>query len=241
MKVVAFVPARGGSKRIPRKNVMLFSGEPLIYWTIKAAQAADLPVYVSTDDHSIAHYAATLGAMVIDRPAEMATDQSPDIEWVKHAIGVTDCDVFAILRPTSPFRTADTIKLAMQRFFDVQPHSLRAVEAVKQHPYKMWRITQDKSSPTMWMEPFVDQSLDEVPVHSRPTQTLPHVYVQNASLEIAWTGMVMDTGTISGTKILPFFTEGYEGFDLNTPEDLMLAGAILASGLVTMPRYEVKV
>ena len=74
------------------------------------------------------------------------------------------------------------------------------------------------------------------PWHSLPTQTLWKVYVQNASLEIAWTRVLQEHGNISGNRIMPFFTEGYEGFDFNTEDDWILAEALLERGLVTLPK-----
>jgi CMP-N,N'-diacetyllegionaminic acid synthase len=87
------------------------------------------------------------------------------------------------------------------------------------------------------MTPVCDASRsDGTPWHSSPTQTLPPVYVQNASLEMAWTYVVKQFGTIAGRKIAPFFTEGYEGFDINTPDDdWREAERLIAEGLVDLP------
>ena len=141
--------------------------------------------------------------------------------------------MFAILRPTSPFRTAATIRRAYDQFKrtpDVD--SLRAVEPVKQHPGKMWAY----EGPGYPITPLLGYTRsDGVPWHSAPTQTLPTFYVQNASLEMAWTRTVTQLGSIAGKKVLPFFTKGYEGFDLNTPEDWELAEQLIATGKVQLP------
>src|SRR5207249_2623554 len=107
--------------------------------------------------------------------------------------------------PTSPFRRAETIQRAWRRFLSAGSlDSLRAVELCRQHPGKMWVVEGDR------IRPLLRGDESEVPWHSRPYQALPTVYVQNASLEIAWVRTVHDTRTIAGHAIVPFFTEDYE-------------------------------
>jgi N-acylneuraminate cytidylyltransferase len=193
-------------------------------------------VIVSTDSEEIAAIARHYGAEVpFLRPAPFAGDTSPDIEWLEYTLtelgrlGRT-WDCFSLLRPTSPFRTADTIRRAWHRFV-TQPgaDSLRAIEKCAQHPGKMWVIRGERMLPLM---PFETAGR---PWHSTPYQALPPVYVQNASLEIAWTRVVFDTRTIAGNTLVPFFTEGYEGFDINDPTDWMVAERLLADGGVVLP------
>lgn len=234
MNIVALIPARGGSKRIPGKNVKLLAGKPLLEWTIDAAQESGVfdDVCVSTSDHLISFLAQTWPFVrVLDRPREYSSDDAPDIWWVRHALYSLDTlpDAFAILRPTSPFRTADTIRRAWAEFQHPSFSSMRAVEPVRQHPGKMWQVVAPPPSPRIPMVPLIGdewpwpvgplETTGGLPWHSRPTQTLPTVYVQNASLEIAWSWCVTVFGSISGPQIAPFFTEGWEGFDINTPED----------------------
>jgi CMP-N,N'-diacetyllegionaminic acid synthase len=225
MNIVALIPARGGSKRIPGKNIKPLGGKPLIQWTIEAAQQSGVFswVAVSTEDAAIAEVALACGAVVLSRSADSARDESPDIQWVREVLageffsGFRKPDAFAILRPTSPFRTADTIRRALVEFTSHPCDSLRAVEPVKQHPFKMWILQRN----TGRIVPFnaMQWHFNGAPAHSCPTQVLPPFYAQNASLEIAWTTTVTEKGDIAGDNILPFFTEGWEGFDINTPED----------------------
>jgi CMP-N,N'-diacetyllegionaminic acid synthase len=239
-KAIAFIPARSGSKRIPNKNVRELGGHPLIAYTIRAAIESDVfaAVVVSTDSPEYAAIARHYGATVLTRPAKLAADDSPDIEWVRHALAAHPCDVFSILRPTSPFRTKDTIIRAIGEFTrNSACDSIRAVERVRQHPGKMWRLMQGEGgpiSPLQGVQTYTD-GRRTVPYHSMPTQQLPEVYVQNASLEIAHARAVKDTGTISGMRVYPFRTVGYEGFDLNTEEDWLLAAALVESGRVELP------
>jgi len=131
---------------------------------------------------------------------------------------------------TSPFRQPETIQRASQSFAsEAGIDSLRAVEKCKQHPGKMWVVRGQR------LLPFLPLGTAEQPWHSSQYQTLPLVYAQNASLEMAWTRVVREQHTIAGTAILPFFTQDYEGFDVNQPLDWLLAETILQHGLATLP------
>src|SRR5205823_218155 len=139
-------------------------------------------------------------------------------------------DSFSLLRPTSPFRRPDTIRRAWQRFLGAGPvDSLRAVELCRQHPGKMWVVEGDRMRPLLRGDPTGP------PWHSRPYQALPPVYAQNASLEIAWARTVADAGTIAGHVIVPFMTEGHEGFDVNDATDWGYAEHLVASGEAGLP------
>lgn len=233
--IVGLVPARGGSKRIKNKNIKMLAGKPLLAWTIKAAQESgvfDAGIFVSSDSREILDVASEYGAWENERPAEYATDTSPDIEWIQHlfksALFLNDVrpDAFAILRPTSPFRTAETIRRAWNIFKNEHCDSLRAVEKVKQHPGKQWVLAHN------YMIPLLIQP--QHPWHSSQYPTLPEVYVQNASLEIAWTDTVAKYGNQAGERVIPFFTEGWEGFDLNYELDFKMAELLIAEGEVTL-------
>ena len=216
--VVALVPAKGTSLRLPGKNIRPLAGHPLIAYSISSAREADLftEVIVSTEQPEIAEISERYGATVVERPAEMADPMSSDIEWVVHAMNGRGEDAFAILRPTSPFRTAETIRRAWDRFLELgeRADSIRAVEPVRQHPGKMWQIEGDL------MRPVMERPDPGTPWHSKQTQSLPQVWAQNSSLEIAWSHVLDgDRPTISGDRVAPFFTEGAEGFSIDYPED----------------------
>lgn len=240
MTCIALIPARSGSKRIPGKNILPFFGHPLIAYTIHAAKQSGLfsKIVVSTDSKEIAGTAKSYGAEVpFLRPEEYATDMSPDIDWVqftlqelKKAGEAFDC--FSLLRPTSPFRTEGTIKRAWDLFGkDENAHSLRAVEKCSQHPGKMWRIAGSRMKPVL-----ENPDNDAVPWHSMQYQSLPEIYVQNASLEITRTRVVFEQHSISGREITPFVTEGYEGYDINTEKDLVYAKYLVESRRMQLPK-----
>ena len=152
---VAFIPARSGSKRVKNKNIKLLNGHPLMAYSIRAAIDSGVfdAVICATDSEEYANIARHYGAEVpFLRPEDISGDKSPDIEWVKlmlNTLGKGDrfFDAFSILRPTSPFRLPETIRLAWQIFQDtLGADSLRAVEKCKQHPGKMWSIQNNKCS-----------------------------------------------------------------------------------------------
>ena len=238
MNIVALIPARAGSKRIPGKNTKLLAGHPLIAYTIAAAQQSGVfsRVLVSTDSRELVGLCDTQGWDVCIRPCVTA-DNDPDILWVAGAMMFVGPQVaaFAILRPTSPFRSAETIRRAWAQFKDTRGalDSIRAVERWDgPHPGKMWTY----NHVTCRMFPVLKEWTAHAPYHSSPTQSLVPVVRQNASLEMAWADVLTrDIPTISGDEIAPFFTEGYEGFDLNTESDWREAERLIATGEATLP------
>lgn len=242
VSAVALIPARAGSKRVPDKNVRPLAGHPLIAYAIAAARASGVfdAVVVSTDSQEYAAVARHYGGEVpFLRPAALSGDTSPDIEWVVHALGELreagrEYDVFSILRPTSPFRSRETIRRAWDEFrSQVGVDSLRAVEKCQQHPGKMWVVRGRRMVPLLPLGPPAQ------PWHSSQYPTLPEVYVQNASLEIAWSRVVFESRTIAGEVLMPFFTEAHEGFDVNSPYDWALAEDLVRRGEAELPRIEV--
>ena len=235
---MALIPARQGSKRVPGKNVRALGGHPVIAYTIAPALESGVfeSVIVSTDSEEIAAVARHYGAEVpFLRPPQLAGDTSPDIEWLDYTLrelkrAGRQWDCFSLLRPTSPFRTAATIRRAWMRFIAQEGvDSLRAVEKCAQHPGKMWIVSGDRMTPLLPSAPGTQ------PSHSTPYQALPPVYVQNASLEIAWTRVVFEGRTIAGDVLVPFLTEGFEGFDINDPHDWMIAERLIADGTAVLP------
>ncbi len=239
---VALIPARAGSQRVPGKNVRELAGHPLLAYTIAAARESGVfeAILVSTDSAEIAETARRYGAEVPGlRPAEIATATSPDVEWVTHAMAGRDEEIFGILRPTSPFRSAATIRRAFDRLVELgdRADSIRAVELVRQHPGKMWVLDPAAGNGEL-MRPFVDQPAAGVPMHSMQYQALPQVHVQNSSLELAWSRVLEGEPSIAGLRVAPFLSEGAEGFSIDYPEDFVRAEALLARGEAELPLIE---
>lgn len=235
---VALIPARSGSKRVPDKNIRPLAGHPLIAYSIAAARASGVfaAVVVSTDSERYAEVARHYGAEVpFLRPAGYSGDTSPDIEWVEDALkrlaqAGRRYDCFSILRPTSPFRLAETIRRAWSEFCaETGVDSLRAVEKCSQHPAKMWVIRGRRMLPLLPIGPA------EQPWHSSQYPSLPEIHVQNASLEIAWSRVVFEERTIAGNVLMPFLTREAEGLDVNNPYDWDLAEAMVRNEAAQLP------
>ena len=234
---VAFVPARSGSERVPHKNVRPLAGHPLLAYAIETALQSGCfeRVVVSTDSEEIADVARWYGADVpFLRPAEYATSTSPDIEWLLYTLENLDerYDLFALVRTTNPFRGPDAVRRGLEQLLATrEADSIRAVELVKQHPGKMWLISDDGRT----MIPLLDQSDLDVAWHAGQYQALPEIHVQNSALEIAWTRVVSETRTREGEVLAPFLTRGLEGFNVDDEEDWERAERLVASGEATLP------
>lgn len=242
--IIALIPARAGSKRVKDKNIARLKGHPLIAYTISAARKSGIfdAVVVSTDSEKYAAVARHYGAEVPSlRPETLAGDTSPDIDWVRHALtelaeGDRSYDCFSILRPTSPCRKPETIQRAWRQFCSQEGvDSLRAVEPCAQHPGKMWVVRGTRMHPLMPMAP---EGL--TPYHSTQYAGLPKVYVQNASLEIAWSRVALECGTIAGEVLTPFLTEDDEGLDVNSQYDWRLLQMMVADGEARLPSIDEK-
>jgi N-acylneuraminate cytidylyltransferase len=240
---VAFIPARSGSKRVPNKNIRLLGGHPMLAYAIRAAIDSGVfdAVICATDSEHYAEVARHYGAEVpFLREAEISGDKSPDIEWVVWMLSRLrevgrGYEVFSILRPTSPFRLPETIRRAWSLFVeDPRADSLRAIEKCKQHPGKMWVIRGNRMLPLL---PF---SSDSTPWHSSQYAALPEVYAQDASLEIAWSYVPLEQKSIAGEAIIPFVSQGYEGFDINEPEDWWMAERLLNTQTVILPPISIQ-
>lgn len=235
---VAFIPARSGSKRVPNKNIRQLGGHPMLAYSIRAAIDSGVfdAVICATDSELYADVARHYGAEVpFLRSPEISGDKSPDVEWVVWMLRKLkevgrEFEVFSILRPTSPFRLPETIRRAWLLFIeDHRADSLRAIEKCKQHPGKMW-VTRGKR-----MLPLLPYTNGTTPWHSSQYAALPEIYVQDASLEIAWSRVALEQNSIAGEAIIPFVSQGLEGFDINDPEDWWMAERLLATQAAVLP------
>lgn len=224
--LTVLIPARAGSKRCPGKNTRMLGGKPLISWAINTAMLANTAkVIVSSDDAATCDLAWDNGAHWHARKPEHATDDATDFSWVYDLREMIETPYFCILRPTSPFRTASTIRRAFAALVGSKAHSLRAVERVMHpHPAKMWEMIPGSK----YMRPIIHGCHpDGTPFHSSPTQSLPPVYKQTSSLEMAQTWVIDGTKTISGYHIAPFLVEEAEALSIDTESDWEAAEAYL--------------
>jgi N-acylneuraminate cytidylyltransferase len=219
---VAVVPARGGSKTIPRKNIRLLGGVPLLAYSIEAGLRARLVdrVIVSTDDEEIAEIARAWGADVpFLRPAAIAGDATPDLPVFQHVLDWLDANAGGIpeilvqLRPTSPLRAPDWVDRAIDLLLgDATLDSVRGVVPASQHPYKMWRLQPDGT-----MAPLLE-AVDMAEAYNRPRQELPQTYWQTGHIDAVRTSVIRQ-GSITGARIHALVLEPAYACDIDSESD----------------------
>ena len=233
---LVIIPARGGSKSIPRKNIKDFAGYPLIAYSIAAGLAADSisRVIVSTDDEEIAEVARNYGAEVpFLRPEEFSRDNTPDLPVFQHALEWLQSKeeyrpkIVVQLRPTSPLRRKELIDQAVLRLLErPEADSIRTICIPFQNPYKMWRISADG-----FMKPLLSIDLPEP--YNLPRQALPEIYWQTGYVDAAWAETILDKNSMTGDAILPLVIGAEEWIDIDSPDDWVRAERLFESGEVT--------
>lgn len=222
LKILCLIPARGGSKSIPRKNVIQLLGRPLIAWSIQHAIDSKYinRVIVSTDDDEIANVSLEYGAEVpFRRPCEIATDASPDIESFDHALNWLSVnedyfpDLVVHLRPTGPSRRVEVVDRAVELMLeDREADSLRSISIARESPFKMWLINEDYMSPVVTIDGLKDS-------HSVGRQMLPTAYWQNGYVDIVRPSTIQDKRSMVGDKVIPFLIKE-EVLDLDYVDDI---------------------
>ena len=237
IEVLALIPARGGSKSIPRKNIHPFAGHPLIAYSIAAGLAAETitRVIVSTDDDEIAEVALEFGAEVpFKRPVEYAQDDTQDLpvfrhalEWLRDQEGY-EPEIVVQLLPTSPLRRVAHINeavLALVAHPDAD--AVRTVCAPFQNPYKMWTI-----APDGFMVPLMQ--MDGVPEpYNMPRQALPDVYWQTGYVYACRADTITEKKSMTGERILPLIISADDWVDIDTPAEWRRAERLLINEEIT--------
>jgi CMP-N-acetylneuraminic acid synthetase len=232
-RLLAVIPARGGSRRLPRKNVLPLHGRPLIAWTIDAARESGVlrDILVSTDDAEIAAAARAAGASVPWlRPAELATDTATSAAVLQHALARHEAehgavDAVVLLQPTSPFRSAASIRGAVARF-DAQRgarHAVVSVSPAAQHPAWCFRIDGERMEPFLGWEPLAQRSQD-----------LPAAYALNGAVYVLPAADVRQGGPLLRPGLQPYVMDDpTEAIDIDTAEDFELAERLAARRAAT--------
>ena len=224
--VVGVITARGGSKSIPKKNIVPVAGKPLIAWTIETAlQSPALSrVIVSTNDAEIAKVARQWGAEVpFLRPAELAQDNSPHIPVVVHAVEWLEShenmrpDYVLLLQPTSPLRSTEDIDNAIRLVLEKDADSVVSVCEALSHPYLTKRITANGR-----LEDFVPR-----PEGYLRRQALPPVYVVNGAIYLVRRDVLLEKQTFYTERTYAYVMPPERSLDIDTPWDLYLADLIL--------------
>lgn len=222
------IAARGGSKSVPRKNLIDVGGRPLIAWSIAAALGSRVSrTIVTTDDPEIAEMARRFGAEVpFERPAELAQDDTPGTDPILHAVEWLERhehyrpDLVVSLQPTSPFRTSADIDAAIALLESRGADSVVAATPADHHPYWMKRVTADG-----WAEEF----LPGTPVPAR-RQDLPAAYALNGALYLARREVLLARRGWYTDRTVLYIMPPERSIDVDTPWDLRLARLVAADG-----------
>ena len=223
MSIVAVIPARAGSKGIPRKNLVRIVGRPLIAYAIEAAQNAASAdrVLISTDDSEIADVARELGAEVpFLRPAELANDAAPMLGVMRHALAWLESEGVAVealvlLQPTSPLRTGRHVEEAIALFRSAPASSVVSVVEV---PHRFNPVSVMKLSAQGTLVPFLGDQIIAI-----RRQDKPNAYARNGPAVLISHPDTLRSGQLYGASCLPYLMSEEDSLDIDTPQDLLLA------------------
>lgn len=218
-RYLAIIPARGGSKRVPRKNLKMLAGKPLITYTIEAALASSklTRVVVSTDDAETTEVAKSHGADVPAlRPAPLAQDTSGVIDAILHMLECVERDgvtfeAVVLLQPTSPFRTGSHIDECIGCFESSSADTVTSVRMAQEHPYYAWKIENKQLVPLFSMEKQM-----------MVRQDLPPVFIETGAIYVIRRS-VLAAGSIYGKKVVPYIMDADASVDIDTMEDMLWA------------------
>jgi CMP-N-acetylneuraminic acid synthetase len=228
-RFLGIVPARGGSKSVPHKNLHPLLGRPLIAWTITSATAAKSldRLIVSTDDAEIAEVGRRWGAEVpFLRPAAIAADDTPDLPVFQHALrALRDADGYVPdavvhLRPTQPLRTAAEIDRAVDLWRRSGADCVKSVRPVAEHPFKMYRLVGER------LVPYLDTAERRRRGPDVPRQSLEPVYLSSGVVDVVRRETV-EAGSTEGGSIVPYFTDPATYVNLDSLRDFEIAEALM--------------
>ena len=203
MRILSVIPARGGSKSLPKKNILPLNGKPLLCYSIDYSLQSKLvnKTIVSTDSEEIANIAQSCGAEVpFIRPTELAQDNTRDYPVLRHALDFFEnkgimYDSYILLRPTSPLRPTGLIEQAISILKkNKDATSVRSVAKIKEHPYRAWKLKTDGS-----MIGFINNVSEP---YNIPRQELPELYFQTGDIEVIRRETLLN-GSISGNNVYP--------------------------------------
>jgi N-acylneuraminate cytidylyltransferase len=238
MEILGVIPARGGSKSIPRKNIKLLLGKPLIAWIIAEAKKSKLltRVIVSTDDEEIAEIARLYGAEVpFLRPAEISGDTATDVEFFNHALNWLnehenyEPDIILRLSPTSPLNKAEYIDAGITTLLNTsEADAVRPVCEVGSHPYKYWTISEGQKL----LAPFLSEDITGFhEAWNLPRQLFPKVYTQTGAMDIIRTKTLREQQSTSGKKLSYIFMSPEDAVDIDNLIDFEIAEFLLKKRL----------
>lgn len=218
LKILAIIPARGGSKGIPNKNIIDVGGKPLIVWSIEAALKSKYisKVIVSSDSDIILNIAKKTGSEIIKRPNELASDSARSEPVVKHVVNELlekgeKFDYVILLQPTSPLRTSEDIDRSFEKLVKTKATAIISVSEVEKNPLKSFMINE-----TGFLKGIVN---DEFPF--MPRQELPKVFYPNGSIYIIETRSFLKTNKLFTDKTIAYETSLESSIDIDCISDVI--------------------
>ena len=224
--VLAIIPARGGSKGIPGKNIREFAGKPLIVHSIEASLQCPLVsrTVVSTDDDKIAEISKAHGAEVIKRPNELAADTSLVIDAIRHAVRKVeeegeDVDIVILLEPTSPLRRLEDLEKCIQVLLENKADSVATFTDAHVSPNRLWRVSDDV------VEPYIEGAVPWLPRQKQPKAYELTGQIYGLSKRVLFENED-SISTLSG-RIFPVITPRETALDIDTELDFIMAEKLM--------------
>ena len=223
-KILAIIPARGGSKSVPKKNIKKLDGKPLIQYSIDSAKESKLvnKIIVSTDSLEISKLSKKNGVEVpFLRPKKLSLDSSATIDVIKHAVKKLESlhyipDIITLLQPTTPLRTSKMIDDSIKLLIKTKSTCVLGVCKLSKHPYRaFWPNGK-------YLKPFRN---DFLKFHQR--QLFPTCYYPTGEIYTFWFSTLKKTGNLYGSKIFPFYLKNHISMDINTKLDFFLTEMML--------------
>jgi CMP-N,N'-diacetyllegionaminic acid synthase len=225
-KAAAIIPARGGSKGIPKKNIIPLAGKPLILYSIETALKSKYidKLFVSSDDDEILRISRNNGADIIKRPKEFAQDDTPDLPVFQHAIRFLKekfnykPGIIINLRPTCPLRNVDDIDNSVKKMLDTGCDAVRTITEARKHPYWMGKLDGDR------LLPFMD-NINVEKYYQR--QLLPQAYIINGGVDVMKADVIINQNRLYGDDVRAVFMPLERSIDIDTKFDFMFAESII--------------
>ena len=222
-KIVAIIPARGGSKGVPDKNIKMLAGKPLIAYTIKEALESKYidRTIISTENERISEISEKHGAEIIDRPNELSRDDTPTLPVLRHVVDYLEknekcsVDIIVLLQPTSPLRKASDRDDAIEKFSKSGADLVVSVTEMKHHPFWSFEIDGDR------LKPFVKDGFKTI-----KRQDLPKVYTVNGAIYVMSAERARSDSIFGGDMRAVIMSEE-KSVDIDTPLDFKITELLI--------------